>query len=148
LATLIFASSWVIPLSSGVQKFARGSRTHLKNAVELRSQRAAVVGSCCCKCSDLKLVNRASAKSTLTKPALSTSASSANLASLPSSTETRASGHQRCNSTRPAKRSRQALKEDPHLRDGLNVHAGRVTDCAVADALKLPYTDADHSLRI
>jgi len=38
-----------------------------------------------------------------------------------------------------------ALKEDPHLRDRLNV---RVTDCAVADALKLPYADADHSLQI
>ena len=43
---------------------------------------------------------------------------------------------------------RQALSEDPHLRDGLNVHAGRITYRAVADALKQNYTDADHALRI
>jgi alanine dehydrogenase len=43
---------------------------------------------------------------------------------------------------------RQALSEDPHLRAGLNVHAGRVTHRAVADALKLPYADADHALQI
>jgi hypothetical protein len=42
----------------------------------------------------------------------------------------------------------RALSEDPHLRDGLNLHAGRITYRAVADALKLPYTDADHVLRI
>ena len=49
---------------------------------------------------------------------------------------------------RPGQGSREALKEDPHLRYGLNVHAGRVTDRAVADALNLPYADADHSLQI
>jgi alanine dehydrogenase len=43
---------------------------------------------------------------------------------------------------------RQALSEDPHLRDGLNVYDGRITYRAVADALKLPYTHADHALRI
>ncbi len=43
---------------------------------------------------------------------------------------------------------RQVLSEDPHLRDGLNVHAGRITYRAVADALKLPYADANHALRI
>jgi alanine dehydrogenase len=35
------------------------------------------------------------------------------------------------------------LNEDLHLRDGLNVHNGRITYRAVADALKLPYTDAN-----
>src|ERR1700675_4582699 len=43
---------------------------------------------------------------------------------------------------------RRALSEDAHLRNGLNVHDGRVTYRAVADALKLPYTHADHALRI
>jgi alanine dehydrogenase len=43
---------------------------------------------------------------------------------------------------------RRALSEDTHLRDGLNVHAGRVTYRAVADALKLPYIHAEQALRI
>jgi alanine dehydrogenase len=43
---------------------------------------------------------------------------------------------------------RQVLSEDPHLRAGLNVHAGCITYRAVADALKLPYADANHALRI
>jgi len=43
---------------------------------------------------------------------------------------------------------RRALAEDAHLRDGLNVHDGHVTYRAVADALKLPYTDAEQALRI
>jgi alanine dehydrogenase len=43
---------------------------------------------------------------------------------------------------------RLALAGDPHLRAGLNVHDGHVTYRAVADALKLPYTHADHALRI
>ena len=43
---------------------------------------------------------------------------------------------------------RRALSEDPHLRDGLNVHDGRITYRAVAEALKLPYTHADHMLRV
>ncbi len=43
---------------------------------------------------------------------------------------------------------RRALAEDQHLRDGLNVHDGHITYRAVADALKLPYTHADHALRI
>ncbi len=43
---------------------------------------------------------------------------------------------------------RQALGDDPHLRDGLNVHEGQVTCRAVAEALRLPYTHADHALRI
>ncbi len=42
---------------------------------------------------------------------------------------------------------RQALADDAHLRDGLNVHDGRITYRAVADALDLPYTPADEALR-
>ena len=34
---------------------------------------------------------------------------------------------------------RQALTDDPHLRNGLNVHAGEVTCREVADALGYPY---------
>jgi alanine dehydrogenase len=43
---------------------------------------------------------------------------------------------------------RRALSEDAHLRDGLNVHAGRVTFRAVAEALRLPYTHAEQALRL
>jgi alanine dehydrogenase len=43
---------------------------------------------------------------------------------------------------------RRAMSDDPNLRNGLNVHDGRVTYKAVADALKLPYTHADHAIRI
>jgi len=43
---------------------------------------------------------------------------------------------------------RRALTEDPHLRDGLNVHDGRITYRAVADALRLPFTPADQALGI
>ena len=43
---------------------------------------------------------------------------------------------------------RRALNDDPHLRSGLNVHGGHITYRAVADALKLRYTHADHALRI
>jgi alanine dehydrogenase len=35
---------------------------------------------------------------------------------------------------------KQALLDDPHLRDGLNVHDGKITCRAVADALGLPFT--------
>jgi alanine dehydrogenase len=41
---------------------------------------------------------------------------------------------------------RTALKEDANLRAGLNVHEGRVTYRAVADALGLPYEPADKVL--
>ncbi len=34
----------------------------------------------------------------------------------------------------------RALGQDPHLRSGLNVHEGKITHRAVADALKLPFT--------
>jgi alanine dehydrogenase len=43
---------------------------------------------------------------------------------------------------------RQALHNDPHLRNGLNVHNGQVTCRAVADALKLPYTPAEQALQM
>ena len=43
---------------------------------------------------------------------------------------------------------RPALAEDPHLRNGLNVHDGQVTHKAVAGALKLPYTRAEAALKM
>ena len=43
---------------------------------------------------------------------------------------------------------RKALADDIHLRNGLNVHTGRVTYKAVADALKLPYTPAEDALAL
>src|SRR6266516_1220825 len=43
---------------------------------------------------------------------------------------------------------RRALAEDPHLRAGLNVHAGRITYRAVAEALKLKFTAAEAALRL
>ena len=41
---------------------------------------------------------------------------------------------------------KQAITDDPHLRKGLNVHAGQVTYKAVADDLSLAYTSADSIL--
>ncbi|MGE0117746.1 MAG: alanine dehydrogenase [Dongiaceae bacterium] len=41
---------------------------------------------------------------------------------------------------------RRACAEDVHLRNGLNVHAGKLTYKAVADALKLKYTTAEEAL--
>ncbi|EPX85185.1 L-alanine dehydrogenase [Rubellimicrobium thermophilum DSM 16684] len=41
---------------------------------------------------------------------------------------------------------RQACAEDPHLRAGLNVHAGAVTHPAVAEALGLPLTPAEAAI--
>lgn len=41
---------------------------------------------------------------------------------------------------------RKALADDAHLKEGLNVHTGRVTYKAVADALNLDYTPADEVL--
>jgi alanine dehydrogenase len=38
---------------------------------------------------------------------------------------------------------RRALAEDPHLRNGLNVHAGRIAHAAVANDLALPHAAAD-----
>jgi alanine dehydrogenase len=43
---------------------------------------------------------------------------------------------------------RRALGEDPHLRNGLNVHEGMVTHRAVADALGLKYTPPEQALRL
>jgi alanine dehydrogenase len=43
---------------------------------------------------------------------------------------------------------RRALGEDEHLRNGLNVHDGMVTNRAVADALKLKYTSAEAALKL
>jgi alanine dehydrogenase len=40
----------------------------------------------------------------------------------------------------------RALAEDPHLRAGLNIHEGRVTHKAVADALGLPHMPAEQAL--
>jgi len=37
----------------------------------------------------------------------------------------------------------KALIEDPHLRNGLNVAKGKITDRAVAEAMQLGYTDPD-----
>ncbi|MGO8916789.1 MAG: alanine dehydrogenase [Stellaceae bacterium] len=41
---------------------------------------------------------------------------------------------------------RQALADDPHLRAGLNIEAGRVTHRAVAEALGLAYTTPERAL--
>ena len=41
----------------------------------------------------------------------------------------------------------QALIDDTHLQHGLNVHDGKITCRAVADALRLPYTQAAEVLR-
>ncbi len=42
--------------------------------------------------------------------------------------------------------ARDALRADAHLRDGLNVHRGRITHPAVAEALGVPYVPADEAL--
>jgi alanine dehydrogenase len=41
---------------------------------------------------------------------------------------------------------RQAMKDDPHLRDGLNVYDGKITCKPVAEAHGLPYTPAESVL--
>ena len=41
---------------------------------------------------------------------------------------------------------KQALAEDPHLRNGLNVHHGRITCKAVADALGYDYLPAERAI--
>jgi len=40
-----------------------------------------------------------------------------------------------------------AMLQDPHLRNGLNVHRGRITHRAVADSLGLDHRPADEALR-
>jgi alanine dehydrogenase len=42
---------------------------------------------------------------------------------------------------------KKALADDPHLRNGLNVHRGRITYRAVAEALKQPYVAAEDVVR-
>jgi alanine dehydrogenase len=44
------------------------------------------------------------------------------------------------------KGDKRALAEDKHLMEGLNVHDGKVTYKAVAQALKLKYTTAQEAL--
>jgi alanine dehydrogenase len=41
---------------------------------------------------------------------------------------------------------RRAAMEDPHLRQGLNIHAGRVTNKPVAEALGYPFVPPDVAL--
>src|SRR6266700_4078196 len=43
---------------------------------------------------------------------------------------------------------RRALGQDAHLRRGLNVHEGKITHRAVANALKLPFTAPEAALRL
>ncbi len=45
------------------------------------------------------------------------------------------------------KGAKQALLDDPHLRDGLNVYAGKITHRKVAEALGYDYVDAECALR-
>jgi alanine dehydrogenase len=57
------------------------------------------------------------------------------------------------NVTRPfvlalADKGLRALVDDPHLRYGLNVHAGRLTHRAVAAALNLPHVPAEEALDV
>jgi alanine dehydrogenase len=40
----------------------------------------------------------------------------------------------------------KALLTDPHLRNGLNIHKGKVTYKAVADSLNLPYMSAENAI--
>jgi alanine dehydrogenase len=42
--------------------------------------------------------------------------------------------------------ARAAMAANPHLRAGLNIHQGKTTHRAVADALKLPFTRAEQAL--
>ena len=56
------------------------------------------------------------------------------------------------NATQPyvlalADKGLRALSDDPGLCNGLNVHAGRLTYRAVAEALQLPYTPAEDALK-
>ncbi len=41
---------------------------------------------------------------------------------------------------------REALRRDPHLANGLNIHAGMVTNRAVAEALELPFVPVEQVL--
>ena len=41
---------------------------------------------------------------------------------------------------------KKALMDDPHLREGLNIHAGRVTHKAVAQDLGYDYTPSEEAI--
>ena len=41
---------------------------------------------------------------------------------------------------------RQAMQDDPHLRNGLNVHCGNITFEAVAETLGYDYVPAEQAL--
>ena len=41
---------------------------------------------------------------------------------------------------------RRALRDDPYLRDGLNIHDGKIVCKPVADAHQLPYTPVEEAL--
>jgi alanine dehydrogenase len=43
---------------------------------------------------------------------------------------------------------KQACADDPHLKAGLNVHAGKLTYAAVGEALGLPHITADAAMKI
>ena len=46
----------------------------------------------------------------------------------------------------PTRAAKQACKDNAHLKEGLNVHAGKVTYKAVADALNYNYVPADKAI--
>ena len=46
-----------------------------------------------------------------------------------------------------ANKGLDALRDDPHLRDGLNIHRGHVTYQAVAEALNVDFTSASDALK-
>ncbi|MEE4202610.1 MAG: alanine dehydrogenase, partial [Halieaceae bacterium] len=46
-----------------------------------------------------------------------------------------------------ANKGLDALRNDPHLRNGLNIHAGKVTYEAVATALDKPFVSAEEALQ-
>ena len=46
------------------------------------------------------------------------------------------------------KGTKQAFKDDPHLRNGLNIYAGRITDRAVAATFELEYVDPLEALAL
>ena len=63
----------------------------------------------------------------------------------------RTSSHALCNATLPfglalADKGLDALRADPHLRAGLNVFRGRITNAQVAEALGLAWLSAEVAL--
>jgi alanine dehydrogenase len=61
------------------------------------------------------------------------------------------SSHALNNATLPfglalARRGFAAVRDDPHLRDGLNVHRGRLTNRAVAESLGLPFSAPEEAI--